>query len=198
MSNPLPSAEAPSAEAKVRQAPAGARRVLDIWHRVECWIAVVCFGFMAAIMLIDVILRELVGPVLRLAGFEPGALGIFAAQKLSVFALVFGAFAGIGIATATGSHLVPRVGHGAFPASWGPALDRFADVITGLFLIGVAYYGFKLVASTKVTDLRAPVLDWSVWRFQLAIPLGFLSAAGRYLVYAVWPALKPIPPEFQE
>lgn len=171
---------------------------MELWHSAECWLAVVCFGFIAGIMLADVLLREVVGPLLRLLRIEHGSLGIFAAQKLSVFALVIGSFAGIGIATATGSHLVPRVGYGWVPASWGPTMDRLADLVTGLFLVCVTYYGFKFVLSSKLTDLRAPVLDWSVWPIQAAIPLGFLSAAGRYLVYAAWPSLRPIPPEFQE
>ena len=66
-----------------------------------------------------------------LVGLDPGATGIFAAQKLSVFALVIGSFAGIGIATATGSHIVPRFAHGWVPAAWGPVMDRLADVPTG-------------------------------------------------------------------
>jgi TRAP-type C4-dicarboxylate transport system permease small subunit len=115
-----------------------------------------------------------------------------------VFALVIGSFAGIGIATATNSHLVPRVGYGWMPEHWGPALDRLADLITAVFLCGVAYYGFQFVASSYATDLRAPVLDWRVWRIQLVIPLGFLSAAGRYFLFAVWPDLRAKPPEFQE
>jgi hypothetical protein len=41
------------------------------------------------------------------------------------------------------------------------------------------------------TDLRAPVLNWPVWPFQLAIPLGFLSAAVRYFFFALWPACGP-------
>jgi hypothetical protein len=175
-----------------------AKRFLELWHRAECWLAVACFTFIAGIMLTDVLLRELVAPVLRLLGFEPGAIGIFASQKLSVFALVIGSFAGIGIATATGSHLVPRVGFSWVPASWNAAMDRLADVITGLFLLGVAWYGWVYVASSRLTDLRAPVLDWPVWPIQLAIPLGFLSAAIRYFVYAARPDLKPKPPEFQE
>jgi TRAP-type C4-dicarboxylate transport system permease small subunit len=179
-------------------APPGVRRVVEIWHTGECWLAVAAFGFIAAILLLDVIGRELVGPVLRLVGSEPGATGIFAAQKLSVFALVIGSFAGIGIATATGSHIVPRFAHGWVPEKWGPVMDRLADVLTGLFLLAVAWFGFKFVGSSFKTDLRAPVLDWPVWPVQLFIPLGFLSAAGRYLLYAVWPTLKPQPPEFQE
>jgi TRAP-type C4-dicarboxylate transport system permease small subunit len=178
--------------------PPVVRRVAESWHTGECWLAVAAFGFIAAILLLDVIGREFVGPVLRLVGIDPGATGIFAAQKLSVFALVIGSFAGIGIATATGSHIVPRFAHGWVPAAWGPVMDRLADLLTALFLVGVTWFGFKFVGSSFKTDLRAPVLDWPVWPVQLFIPLGFLSAAGRYLLYAVWPALKPQPPEFQE
>lgn len=178
--------------------PPAVRRAVEAWHTGECWLAVAAFGFIAAILLLDVIGREFVGPLLRLVGLDPGATGIFAAQKLSVFALVIGSFAGIGIATATGTHIVPRFAHGWVPAAWGPVMDRLADVLTGIFLIGVVWFGFKFVGSSFKTDLRAPVLDWPVWPVQLFIPLGFLSAAGRYFLYAVWPALKPLPPEFQE
>jgi TRAP-type C4-dicarboxylate transport system permease small subunit len=180
------------------EAPPGARRIVEVWHQAECWLAVAAFGFIATILLADVIGRELLGPLLRLLGFNPGGTGIFAAQKLSVFALVIGSFAGIGIATASGSHIVPRFAYGWVPAGWGAIMDRLADVLTGLFLVGVAWFGFKFVGSSLKTDLRAPVLDWPVWPVQLFIPLGFLSAAGRYLFYAVWPALRPQPPEFQE
>lgn len=179
-------------------APPQVRRLVEVWHQGECWLAVAAFGFIAAILLLDVIGREFVGPLLRFVGLDPGATGIFAAQKLSVFALVIGSFAGIGIATATGAHIVPRFAYGWVPAAWGPAMDRLADVLTGLFLVGVAWFGFKFVGSSLKTDLRAPVIDWPVWPIQLFIPLGFLSAAGRYFLYAAWPALKPAPPEFQE
>ena len=163
---------------------AGVRRAGRGLARVECWVAVAAFGFIAAILLLDVLGREFVGPVLRFLGLDPGATGIFAAQKLSVFALVIGSFAGIGIATATGSHIVPRFAYGWVPAAWGPAMDRLADVLTGLFLVGVAWFGFKFVGSSFKTDLRAPVLDWPVWPVQLASRSGFLSAAGRYFLYA--------------
>jgi TRAP-type C4-dicarboxylate transport system permease small subunit len=179
-------------------APAAAARVLAAWHRIECWVAVVCFSFIAAILVLDVAGREFLGPLLNLLGIDAGPTGIFASQRLSIYALVVGAFAGIGIATATGSHLVPRVGFGWVPKAWGPMMDRLADVLTGSFLIGVTYYGFRFVESSFSIDLRAPVLDWAVWPFQLAIPLGFLSAACRYFAYALWPALRPGLPEFQE
>jgi TRAP-type C4-dicarboxylate transport system permease small subunit len=65
-------------------------------------------------------------------------------------------------------------------------------------LLAITYYGAKYVLSSKATGLRAPVIDWPTWPFQLAIPLGFASAAMRYFLYAAWPALRPVPPEFQE
>jgi TRAP-type C4-dicarboxylate transport system permease small subunit len=178
--------------------PPSARQLVDTWHKGECWLAVACFGFIAGILILDVLGREFLGPLLRLAGFDPGPTGIFASQKLSIFALVIGSFAGLGIATATGAHIVPGFAAGWVPQAWKPAFDRAADLITGLFLVGVTWFGLKFVGSSFKTDLRAPVLDWPVWPIQLAIPLGFLSAAGRYFVYAAWPALKPALPEFQE
>ena len=177
--------------------PQWARSFAARWHVVECWIAVAAFTFIAVILLLDVIGRELLGPLVRLFGMRV-ATGIFASQKMSVYALVIGAFVGIGIATATGSHLVPRVGFGWVPKAWSPWMDRLADLITGCFLLGVAYSGAKFVESSYSVDLRAPVLDWSVWPFQLAIPLGFVSAACRYFVYTLWPSLRPGLPEFQE
>jgi TRAP-type C4-dicarboxylate transport system permease small subunit len=185
--------DAPSASA-----PPAAARVLAAWHRIECWVAVTCFAFIATILVLDVAGREFLGPVLNFLGIDIGPTGIFASQRLSIYALVIGSFAGIGIATATGSHLVPRVGFGWVPKSWNRAMDRLSDALTGCFLVAVSYYGFKFVESTYSVDLRAPVLDWSVWPFQLAIPLGFLSAACRYFAYAIWPSLRPGLPEFQE
>ena len=71
-----------------------------------------------------------------------------------MFALVIGSFAGIGIATATGAHLVPRVAFNLVPERWGPTLE-FADLITGVFLLMVAYPGCRFVQSSMATDLRA-------------------------------------------
>jgi len=190
MSNPPTAASA--------AAPESVRRILDIWHRGECWLAVVCFAFIALILVLDVAGREALGPILRLLGIDAGPTGIFASQRLAIFALMIGSFAGIGIATATGSHLVPRVGFAWTPARWAGFVDRLADAITGFFLLGVAWYGVHFVRSTYEADLRTPMLDWVVWPIQSAIPLGFTSAGLRCFFFAAWPDLRPKPPEVQE
>jgi TRAP-type C4-dicarboxylate transport system permease small subunit len=81
------------------------------------------------------------------------------------------------------------------PAAWGAAMDRIADVVTGAFLLGCAWYGIEFVRGSAAVGVRAPVLQWVVWPFQLAIPLGFASAGLRYFVFARWPALRPKRPD---
>ena len=178
-------------------APAGARRFADGWHKAECLVAVSAFGLIAVLLILDVAGREVLGPLYKLLGIK-GATGIYGAQKLSVYALVLASFYGIGIATATGSHLLPRIGFGWIPQEFGPTMDRMADLITAVFMVAVAYYGYVFVASTMAAGLRAQAFNLPVWPFQVAIPLGFLSASVRYFLYAAWPALRPLAPEFQE
>jgi TRAP-type C4-dicarboxylate transport system permease small subunit len=178
-------------------APLWAQSFAQRWHRAECVVAVVAYGLIALLLVMDVTGRELLGPIFKALEIK-GATGLYGAQKASVYALVLASFCGIGIATATGSHLVPRVGFSWIPSAWGPGMDRLADVLTGLFMMGVAYYGYVFVASSISTGLSAQAFNVPVWPFQLAIPLGFLSAAVRYFLYAAYPALRPLPPEFQE
>lgn len=179
-------------------APVALTRLLARWHRGECWLAVLCFGFIAVVLVIDVLGREFYGPLMTLLGRPVGATGLFGSQKLAVFALVIGSFAGIGIATATGSHLVPRLGFGWVPKAWGPAVNRLADVLTGAALLAVAWYGWQFVMASKASGVLAPVINMSPWGVQLAIPLGFVSAALRYFIFAAWPGTRPALPEFQE
>lgn len=189
---------ATASEGALQAVPAAARRLARGWHRVECWVAIVAFSLIALLLMIDVIGRELVGPALHGIGVKIGATGVPGAQKISVFALVVGSFCGVGVATATNSHLVPRVAFSWVPKAWESGISRLADAFTGAFVLAVAWYGLQFVLASKGTGMRAPVLGWEVWPFQLAIPAGFVSAAVRYFLYALWPALKPPPPEFQE
>lgn len=183
---------------KLPAAPKVVVTILRGWHRVECWVAVLCFSFIAAVLAIDVVGRELYGPAMRLIGSEVGSTGLFGSQKLGVFALVIGSFAGIGVATATGAHLLPRVGFGWVPKEWNSFMDRLADIVTGLFLLGVAYYGVVFVIASKDSGVLAAVINVSAWPIQMAIPLGFVSAALRYFIFAAWPTARPLPPTFQE
>lgn len=177
--------------------PQWAQSLVFGWHRAECAVAVLAYSFIAVVLLVDVLGREILGPIYR--AFEiKGQAGIYGAAKMSVYALVVGSFIGIGIATATGTHLRPRVGFGWVPVAWGPALDRLSDLFSGLFMLGLTWYGWIYVESTMSAGLRTPAFNIPIWPMQAAIPLGFLSAGLRYLFFFKWPVLRPQPPEFQE
>jgi TRAP-type C4-dicarboxylate transport system permease small subunit len=178
--------------------PAGVRTLVARWHRVECWVASLAFALIAGLLIVDVVGRELLAPLLRGLGVSIGATSIPGGQKIAVYAMVIGSFCGIGIATATNTHLVPRVAFGWVPKGWSDTVARLGDLFTAAFMFAVAWYGVQFVLSSKETGMRAPVLGWEVWPFQFAIPAGFASAAVRYLVFAGFPGLKPPPPEFQE
>lgn len=177
---------------------ARARRVLQAWHRGECVIAAAAFSFIAAIILFDVLGREFLGRLTLWLGIDIGPTGVFFSQRLSVLALVIGSYCGIGIATATGSHLRPRLADGWVPRAWDPMMDRIADVVTGVFLLAATWVALRFVEVSIDREERTMVLDWLVWPFQLFIALGFLSAGLRYFIFAAYPVLRPVPPETQE
>ncbi len=178
--------------------PLAVKRLLERWHVVERWLAFVAFTLIAALLILDVAGREILGPLLRAFGASTGTTGIPGAQQLAVFSLVVGAFCGIGIVVATNTQLVPRVAFGWVPSAWSPAMNRIADALTGALMLAVAWYAAQFVMSSAETSMRAPVLSWEVWPFQLAIPVGFVSAALRCFLFSAWPGLKPPPPDFHE
>ena len=79
-------------------APAGARWLVEGWHRIECLIAVAAFGFIAGVLVLDVAGRELLGPLYKLFGIK-GATGVYASQKMSVYALVTASFIAVSSGT---------------------------------------------------------------------------------------------------
>lgn len=172
--------------------PPGVRTALDYWHRAEVWVATIAFGGIAVILVYDVLVREAVIPLLTAAGFEARHLVLFGSQKIALFLLMWGAFAGIGIATWVGAQLVPKVAFKAVPEAWNDRMNRIADLVTTLFLIGVTIVASIFVAeSFQSGQIASGGVRVQVWLVQLAIPVGFASAALRYLAFLIWPDLRP-------
>lgn len=178
--------------------PIAVTRLLHLWHILERWIAVVAFSLIGLLIFSDVFGREFVGPVGTALGFEMGSTGIYGTRKMSLFLLVIGAFAGLGVSVATGTQIVPRIAFGWIPDHWGDTVDQLANLLSGLIFIAVAYYGFVFVDASRQIGTVMPGLDMPVWIIQSAIPLGFASAAARYLIFAIWPSSAPAREEITE
>ncbi|SDE74665.1 TRAP transporter small permease [Ruegeria marina] len=177
----------------------GPRRVLTIWHKAECWIAFAAFLFISVIIVYDVIAREVIIPILQAFDLPTGTAVIRGASKLGVYGLIVGAFFGLGIATASGAQIVPKVAFGWVPKAWGPLVDRASDVFSGAFFLAAAWIAFLFVQSSRdLGMLTSGGVRIEVWFIQAVMPLGFASVGLRYLCYAIWPDSRPILPEFAE
>ena len=81
------------------------------------------------------------------------------------------AFTGIGIATATGAQLIPKVAFGWLPQSWNTLVDRIADIVTALFLCAVTYVAWTFVDSSRdIGMLTSGGISIEAWKIQAAIP----------------------------
>lgn len=172
--------------------PKWAHRLLLLWHKLEVNIAILAFSLIAVLLIYDVLEREFLAPIIRTFGFDASRLTLYGSQKIAVYLLVIGAFTGIGVAAWTGAQLVPKAGHGVLPESWNAGMNRLADVFTTLFLFSAAYYGWVFVHGSYELGLKASgALSFNIWPVQAAVPLGFASAALRYLAFAIWPSVRP-------
>ena len=173
-------------------APGKVRTILDTWHTVEVWIAIQAISVIACLLIYDVLLREALMPLLALVGVDGRGMLLYGSQKIGVYLLVLGAFAGIGIATWTGAQLVPKVAQRIVPIAWDQAANRVADLFTFAFLTAVTIVAALYVYDSFESGQRGSSgVSIEIWKVQIAIPLGFASAAVRYLAFAIWPDLRP-------
>jgi hypothetical protein len=172
-------------------APAVVHRLLAGWHRAECVLAVSAFAVIALLLVADVAARELVVPMAHALGFGGIRLAFPAAPKMALAALVVGTYAGVGVASATATHFVPRLGHGWFGVQRVAAVERAGEAVTALVWLAAAGYAAVFVAGSHAAGLRIALLDWPAWPVQVALPLGFASAALRHACFAAWPDTRP-------
>lgn len=181
------------------QAPDTATKVLSLWHRLECILAVICFTFIAVMVVYDVLVRELIGPISTVFGGKANAMAILGSTRMAVYALIVGAFLGLGITTARGAQIVPKIAFGWVPERWADTINRVSDLFAGVFLLVAAYFAYAFVMSSRQTGmLTQGGIEFEVWIIQAVMPFGFTSVALRYLAFAAWPGLRPELPEFQE
>lgn len=147
--------------------------------RVEKGIAFAAFLVMVAALAADVIGRELFGH------------GVFGAVRFAVYALIYCAMAGFGIATATGSHLRPRFLDSAVPHSLTGPTTRAGQFASAGILLSLAWAGMTFVSFSRLIEERDVILDWLVWPIEIAIPVGFALSAVRHIAYGIWSDLLP-------
>lgn len=163
-----------------RQAEGALSRALGLAFRFEMVVAMACLGVMAAVVLADVIGREVAGQ------------GVDGAQKLAVYAFVCAGFLGLPLTTATGGHLRPRVFDTFTARHVSPAiLARMQHLPAALVSGFMAWAGLSFVIEAIGFNERSPSLNIPVWWVQTVVPWAFASSGCRHLAFALVPALSP-------
>ena len=161
-------------------------RALKALFWAEATVAVTCFTVVVTSLLADVLARELFGN------------GIFAAQRVAVYATAIAGLLGYPIVVGTGGHIRPSVLDKVVPERWSGSMNRFADITSAAICLGFAYYCALYVESARELGERQMVLNNLVWPLQTVLPWLFFSAALRYLAFAACPALRPKEEEPQQ
>jgi len=158
-----------------------AAAVLAGLRQVERWGTTAAFALMVVVLGWDILGRELLGG------------GKIWATPIAVYANVFIAFIGMGVASAGGAHLRPRFMDGLAPKAWHAALDRMTDFGFALFSLGAAVLCWQMLRETVELQETDPVLQWQVWPFQTILVAAFAVAVLRHTLYGLFPALRPAP-----
>jgi len=155
------------------------RAVLAALRRAEVVVTTGAFLVLIAVIFGDVVMRRVTGS------------GIVWAREVGVFANIVLTIIGIGLASADGTHLRPRVFDRLVPRSWDPVMTRIQETLTATGFGVLAWIAFHVVQETIALDDRSIVLRWMVWPVQACLPLAFAAGCLRHGIYAFDPSLRP-------
>ena len=153
-------------------------KLLQKLLHVEGFVAVTAYAVTAALLLADVVGRELFN------------YPIWGAQKIAVFGSIFAGIFGLSIAVANNRHLRANVADRLLPFKW---VDRFGDLVSALIFAMLGWYAVEFVNESITFRDRVEVLNIPLWPFQLVFPYAFLASALRHFVFFMQPECKPEP-----
>ena len=156
-----------------------AGRLLRALTAVESVAAAIAYVIVAALLIGDVVGREVLGK------------GIFGASKMAVFAAIVSGFLGLSLATAANVHIRPAFMDWVFRGRAEPWARRAGDAFAFVFFCVAGYFAILFVMQSYEFKEKAAVIYWQLWPIQLVIPYAFFSTALKHAIFAGWPALKP-------
>jgi len=154
-------------------------KFLDKLTLIESIVATGAYATVAALLIVDVVGRELFGTAL---------LG---AQQLAVYGAIIAGFLGLTLATSDNCHLRPAFLDFVFQFA-EHTVQRVGDVVSAVFFFVGAYVCWTFVVASMDNLDKAPVLYFVLWPLQLVMPYAFISAGLKHLIFARYPTLKPV------
>lgn len=159
--------------------PSLARGLLRAITGLETFICFTSFIIGTIALAMDIFGREFLG------------FGIFGAQRLAVYCMAVAGVMGFSYVVSHGGHLRPTILDKLTPARHDRIAARVADVVSCLLCLLVAYGAFLFVHSTFVIGERDMTLPIYIWPVQSVLVVSFVFAAIKFLLFALFPALRP-------
>jgi TRAP-type C4-dicarboxylate transport system permease small subunit len=156
-----------------------ARTLLAWLFRVEATVAVAACSVITGAVFFDLVGREIFGR------------GLFGAQRVAVYCMIWAAMLGFALAVGWGAHMRIGAVDRLLPAAWNSGANRVADLVSSGACLFLAWWAYQFVAVSYHQNARGMALDWLLWPIQAVIVWSFTTAALRYVVYAAFPALRP-------
>lgn len=167
---------APTASAPV---PGFAYALLRLIGAVETIVCFTSFIIGTIALALDIFGREFLG------------FGIFGAQRLAVYCVAVAGVLGFSYVITHGGHLRPSILDKLIPPRHDAAMGRIADLVSAILCLLLAYGAFLLVLSTFQIGERDMSLQIPIWPIQSVLIVSFLFAATKFLIFALYPTLRP-------
>lgn len=152
-------------------------------EKIEIAVLVFSFAAMTALLLADVIGRE----VFR--------QGLFGASYYALYFLILSAMLSFDVAIARDAHLRPTAFDGLVPESWDPTMRRIGHVISAVIAMFVIWGAWIFIAETRFFNEHNPTIRLPLWPMQVPLLIGFGVSFLRHLAYAAYPGIAPRKPE---
>ncbi len=156
-----------------------ARALLSSLQRLEAAVAVAALCLVTGAVFFDLVGRELFGH------------GIFGAQRVAVYGMIWAAMAGFALAVGWNAHMRIGAADRLLPRAWDPTVNRIADLGSAAICLFLAGWSIEFAWVSYLQKARGMALDFVLWPIQAVIAWSFASGALRYLAYAAFPGLRP-------
>lgn len=153
-------------------------QILQTLRVLESLVATLAYAGVAALLIYDVIGREVFGT------------SFLGADQLAVYGAIIAGFLGLTLATSDNAHLRPAFMDFVFRGREALAI-QVGDALSALFYLASSIVAWSFVAVSMEAQDRAPVFYFLVWPLQIIIPYAFMSCALKHGIFAIRPDLKP-------
>ncbi|HPD92442.1 MAG: TRAP transporter small permease [Rhodobacter sp.] len=157
-------------------------RLLGWVTRAEIAVIVLSFVAMTALLLADIVGREIVRQ------------GLFGASSYALYFLILSAMLSFDVAVAKGVHLRPTAFDGLVPQAWAPTMERLGHVLSAAIAVLVVWGAWVFIAETRFFHETNATIRLPLWPMQTPLVIGFGLSGLRHCLYALYPGLAPQKP----